>query len=103
MGTEIGKAKSKGREKRKRERRGCGLRRKRGEGIRKEGGWRKFGLLRQSYAGTGREGESHNSALYLSLLSPPSIAQGRGATVGHPDTALDLWRAGEDALGVHST
>ena len=79
MGTEIGKAKSKGREE---ERGGA---KEEGERGSKEGGWRKFGLLRQSYASLregGREGERRLSLQRPHSLSLPlTQASENGATV----------------------
>ena len=76
MGTEIGKAKSKGKGEEREEERGGAKEEEGREGVRREGGWRKFGLLRQSYASLregGREGERRLSLQRphsLSLLSP---------------------------------
>ena len=66
MGTEIGKAKSK---RRKRE---GGAKEKEGRGS-EQGGWRKFGLLRQSYAAA-REGEGKVSIHVLWIAADCLVA-----------------------------
>ena len=91
MGTEIGKAKSKGKGEEREEERGGAKEEEGREGVRREGGWRKFGLLRQSYASL-REGGRGGAKVIttappLSLshsLLPLTQASENGATVRAP-------------------
>ena len=101
MGTEIGKAKSKGKGEEREEERGGAKEEEGREGVRREGGWRKFGLLRQSYASLREGGRGRakviTTAPPLSLsLTPSSLLRKRQKMVQQ----LERQRAGEGGFNM---